>query len=117
MSEKMSKEEEMKAKMKAKMTGNKAKNELFGKDEEPITELTESNNDSYTFTVPGLMLKLADPEQTFGTKADRVELIGCFFEPKVAKAIKKDQRAKGRGWQSHLVNELVKQYYKEKGSL
>ncbi|MDM5451050.1 hypothetical protein [Peribacillus simplex] len=73
--------------------------------------------DPYTISFEKLILELKNPEQTFGTKLDRTELIGCFFEPKVATALMKDQKVKGRGWKSHLVNELVKKYYQDKGKL
>lgn len=112
----MSKADEMKQKMleKAKRKqedAEKRKNE----ERNARDELTQG--EQYTYTVQPITLKLADPFQTFGHRKNLDELIGCFFEPEIAKAIKADQKKKGRGWQSHLVNELVKQYYKQKGIL
>lgn len=115
--------DEYKDKIKKQMDRPKrsAREELMGGAEskpEITPEPIQEQQEMYTITIPQFVLKLADPEQTFGTKAPvKSELIGCFFEPSVAKAFKKDQKAKGRGWQSHLVNELVKQYYKQKGLL
>lgn len=93
------------------------------KDEE-IEEKEEMNNpqneidDEFTIRINPLVLKMRDPEQTLGlVRANLTELMGCHFEPEVAKVFKADKKKKPRGFQSHLVNELVKQYYKEKGKL
>ncbi|USK72650.1 hypothetical protein [Peribacillus asahii] len=111
----MSKAEDFKAKMRQETERKQERNarkELMEKDTAPVKQ-----EETYTITIDKLVLELKHPEQTFGTKLDRTELIGCFFEPKVAKAFKADQKKKGRGWQSHLVNELVKQYYQDKGMI
>lgn len=80
--------------------------------EEEVTKEPVNKDDVFTYSLNKMVLELADPQQTFGMRKNLDELIGCFFEPEVAKLLKKDQKSKGRGWQSHLVNELVKQYYK-----
>ena len=76
-----------------------------------------SEEDQFTVVIDKLILELKNPEQTFGSKLDRTEHVACFMEPKVKKALMKDQEKKGRGWKSHLVNELVKKYYQDKGKL
>lgn len=129
----MNKQEQMKQKIKQQdeerkkelqdRNARKALMSSVPEDNEPQDEPEENVNvkvnreEVFTITINPLTLRLKDPEQTFGMKAERTELIGCFFEPAVSKAFKADQKKKGRGWQSHLVNELVKQYYKDKGSL
>jgi hypothetical protein len=77
----------------------------------------ELEMDQFTEVFDKLVLELKNPEQTFGSKLDRTEHVACFMEPRVKKALMKDQTKKGRGWKSHLVNELVKKYYQDKGTL
>ncbi|USK77721.1 hypothetical protein [Peribacillus frigoritolerans] len=80
-------------------------------------EIVPPEEDPFMVVIDKLVLELKNPEQTFGTKLDRTEHVACFMEPKVKKALMKDQEKKGRGWKSHLVNELVKKYYQDKGKL
>ena len=89
-----------------------ARNELY-----TANENTLKGEDQFTVTIDKLVLELKNPEQTFGTKLDRTEHVACFMEPEVKEALMKEQNEKGRGWKSHLVNELVKKYYQDKGSL
>lgn len=133
MSRKVSRQEEIKRKMQEQILGKQQKNaraELMGNPNVKVNEKVEPDvkvqpevkkeikvEDEFTIAIKPLELRLAHPEQTFGRKADRTSMLGLHFEPEVFKALKDDQAEKGRGWQSHLVNELVKQYYKEKGSL
>lgn len=80
----------------------------------PVVE----EDDEFTIKLTPLILKLRDPEQTLGLERNnKTELMGISFDPVVFKVLTKDKKEKGRGWQSHLVNELVKAYYKNQGKL
>lgn len=114
----MSKADEYKEKLRNQAKERNARKELMGGEEESTTPAIENKDDKYTITLDSFNLQMAHPEQTFGRRnMGRTDLIGCHFEPEVAKVLKKDQKQKGRGWQSHLVNELVKEYYKQMGKL
>ena len=118
MKEKFKQDEERRKLEKEKRDARK---DLIPDDPEPKAEpvILEESPEVYTViqTFKPFSMTLADPEQTFKTTFGRDTLIGCHFEPAVAKVLKADQKKKGQGWQSHLVNELVKQYYKQIGKL
>ncbi|KAB2328966.1 hypothetical protein F7731_23745 [Cytobacillus depressus] len=115
----MSKAEEYKQKMlnQQQKRDRNARSELMGGEVQENTPQVQTEDDKFTLELDAFVLRMAHPEQTFGTRANRTELIGCHFEPKVAKLIKADQKRMGRGWQSHLLNELAKEYYKKTGKL
>lgn len=81
-------------------------------------QYVQDENGNLMVKVNSIEMKFPDPEATikFGTNMREV-LIGCHFEPEVARVFRDDMKNKPRGWQSHLVNELVKEYYKTKNKM
>ena len=113
----MSKADEYRQKMLEQKNKRNARKELMGGEAESDAPQVQEEDEKFKLELDSFVLRMANPEQTFGMKAPRTELIGCHFEPKVAKLIKADQKRLGRGWQSHLLNELAKEYYKKTGKL
>ncbi|PWW31287.1 hypothetical protein DFO73_102283 [Cytobacillus oceanisediminis] len=83
-----------------------------------INYQTERIEEKLNFLQEKIPSNNRDPEKTFTfARPNLTALKGLHFEPETLKALNDDQSKFRRGWKSHLLNELVKDYYKRKGKL